>query len=359
MSDVRETPAVLEAAERAASSGDLAAAEVLLHEVVVLQEATVGPGHADLASTYNNLAVVCEMAGRPTDAEQFYRRAYAIASAALDPQDPLVTTSFNNLKEFCQARGVPLELAAKMPAEPVAPAVLTRAERAPASPTAAPSAPVAVPARRKAAPAAVSLPDAVRPAVTSGTVIAGVLAAAAVVAVLAVTWPSRETPAPEADMPPPAPPVAAAPNAPSEAPPAAAATMPAPRETGGGVPAGPASAPPGSRPTNTRVLDARLCQSLSTQRAEWRCEAPSNPASPGRLSFYTRVAAFADVRVRHRWYHGDYLVQDVGLLVRANPSAGYRTYSRQTVNASGGGEWRVEVRTPDGALLREERFVVR
>jgi hypothetical protein len=107
------------------------------------------------------------------------------------------------------------------------------------------------------------------------------------------------------------------------------------------------------------VLDARLCQSLSTQGGEWRCEAPPNPAAPGRLSFYTRVAASADVRVRHRWYHGDALVQDVGLLVRASPGAGYRTYSRQTVNAAGTGNWRGEVRAPDGWLLQEERFVVR
>ena len=85
MSDVREIPAVLEAAERPLRREISPAAEALLHEVVRLQEASVGPAHADLASTYNNLAVVCEMANKPADAEQFYRRAYAIASAALDP----------------------------------------------------------------------------------------------------------------------------------------------------------------------------------------------------------------------------------------------------------------------------------
>ncbi len=208
MSDVREIPAVLEAAERAASSGDLASAETLLHEVVRLQEATVGPGHADLASTYNNLAVVCEMAGRPTDAEQFYRRAYRIASSALDPQDPLVTTSFNNLKEFCQARGVPLEVAAKAPVEPLAPAVVLPAGPALVSPPEAPRTPEAAPSPREEAPATVGVPGAVGPAAStaplrriasSGTVIVGVIAAAAVVAVLAVAWPSRETP--EADTP--------------------------------------------------------------------------------------------------------------------------------------------------------------
>ena len=115
---------------------------------------------------------------------------------------------------------------------------------------------------------------------------------------------------------------------------------------------------PGSA-ANTRVLEAGVCLSLSTGSAKWDCVAPSNSAASGRLYFYTRVAASQNVRVRHRWYQGDRLVQDVGLDVRANPSAGYRTYSRQTVNAVGGGDWRVEIRTADGALLQEERLVVR
>ena len=102
-----------------------------------------------------------------------------------------------------------------------------------------------------------------------------------------------------------------------------------------------------------------VCHTLSTGGAEWSCVAPSTPATPGRLSFYTRVAASENIRVRHRWYHGDRLVQDVGLTVRANPGAGFRTYSRQTVSAMGGSEWRVEVLTADGTLLREERIVVR
>ena len=58
-----------------------------------LQEARLSPLHPDLASTYNNLAVVSEMAGKAADAEQFYRRAYTIASRSLKPDDPLVTTN--------------------------------------------------------------------------------------------------------------------------------------------------------------------------------------------------------------------------------------------------------------------------
>ena len=366
MPDAREIPAVLEAAAQAASAGDLASAETLLHEVVSLQEARLSPLHPDLASTYNNLAVVSEMAGKAADAEQFYRRAYTIASRSLKPDDPLVTTSFNNLKDFCASRGVPLDVSAEAPAADVA----TPPERIPASSPPAASAPAAEPAPRLAAPAAIAptktnpaaSPAGPLPKTASGTLIVGVLGAAALVALLAVVWPSRERSEPEADMAPATPAAAGEPT--PAAPPAVApnppVTPPAPRAADTAVPAKPATPRPAAgNATSARVLEARVCQSLSTEGAEWRCVAPSKPATPGRLSFYTRVAAPADVRVRHRWYHGERLVQDVGLMVRANPSAGYRTYSRQTVNASGGGDWRVELRAPDGALLGEERFVVR
>jgi len=60
--------------------------------------------------------------------------------------------------------------------------------------------------------------------------------------------------------------------------------------------------------------------------------------------------------VVHRWYQGNTLRQSVKLGIQGNPTEGYRTYSRQTVSD---GEWRVEVRSTDGALLHEQRFAVR
>ena len=43
----------------------------------------------------------------------------------------------------------------------------------------------------------------------------------------------------------------------------------------------------------------------------------------------------------------------------ANPGAGYRTYSRNTISSDRAGEWRVELRSADGAVLYEVRFTVR
>ena len=72
---------------------------------------------------------------------------------------------------------------------------------------------------------------------------------------------------------------------------------------------------------------------------------------------YTRVRSANDAEVVHRWYRGDTLLRSATLKIAANATEGYRTYSRQTVDR--GADWRVEVRSADGELLHEQRFVVR
>ena len=104
-----ELRSILEAAERAASDQDFASAERLLRSAVVLQEATLDRHHPDLANTLNNLGIVCERVGKTADAEDSYRRAYAIARATLAADDPLMATSEQNLREFCLATGRPFE----------------------------------------------------------------------------------------------------------------------------------------------------------------------------------------------------------------------------------------------------------
>jgi hypothetical protein len=74
------------------------------------------------------------------------------------------------------------------------------------------------------------------------------------------------------------------------------------------------------------------------------------------LYFYTRIVSPTNGRIHHRWYQNGVLRRDVGLDLQANPSAGYRTYSRHRVDP---GEWRVAVVDADGAVLREERVAVR
>lgn len=83
------------------------------------------------------------------------------------------------------------------------------------------------------------------------------------------------------------------------------------------------------------------------------------PRQPGTFMFYTRLQTERNMTVEHRWYRDGRLHQRMRLRVRANRSAGYRTYSSNTVSSERAGNWKVELRAPDGTVLREEQFVIR
>jgi hypothetical protein len=197
---------------------------------------------------------------------------------------------------------------------------------------------------------------------------------------MAATRPSSDAPAPAplspdttapADAPPPAPAPESAPSvpgtglpSPSPAPPAASPPPGAaePPEAGVEPPAattGAAGADPEARmpATDLTVVLARMCRELTPSGA-WRCVPPDEPAQPGRLYFFTRVATPRPAQIVHRWYYDDELVQAVALRIAASSREGFRTYSRQTIEAARRGAWRVELLAEDGRVLAEERFTV-
>jgi Protein of unknown function (DUF2914)/Tetratricopeptide repeat len=157
--------AILDAAEQAVAREDITSAERLLREALALQESTPGSQRDEVAKTLNNLAVVCEMTGKLGDAEKCYRRAYRIATASLPASDPFVTTSRENLEEFCKAQGLQVELPPVVAAAPRPPAV-SKPVPAPAPPpqpapprAASPAPPLpASPAPPRAASPTLSLP---------------------------------------------------------------------------------------------------------------------------------------------------------------------------------------------------------
>jgi hypothetical protein len=358
MPDTREPRSVIEAAEQAAAAGDYPSAERLLREAAELQEAALGPLHADVANTLNNLAVVCEITGKPDDAERCFRRAYEIAIAVLEPDHPFVATSRKNLEDFCAARGIPLDVPIPPPPRPALPppsalppppAVDVRVYADPPKSTdVLPKPPLVQEARPlEAARSARSLR------------MGALLAAGLFVTLLAATVWFRSKDDPESSKPiesqPTEPKPVEKPIAPkpTDAPKAIAPTRTDQRPT-----ARPTTAPV---PKSTLVVvEAQLCRDVRSGApgaSGWRCDAATSPVPQGRLLFYTRVKSPAATTLEHRWYRGDRLRQRVELTIRANPGSGYRTYSRNTVFESGG--WRVELRTRDGVLLHEERFTVR
>jgi len=159
------------------------------------------------------------------------------------------------------------------------------------------------------------------------------------------------SPRPGTDAPGLQPPASDKPVAPTAPSPRDAPAPPAPSL----APAASAARPPDTTVGDVRVLVSQVCTTLSTGGA-WRCDPAGASPAPARLSYYTRIAAPRALRVQHRWYQGDTLRQNVTLSIAANPSAGYRTFSRQTVTP---GPWRVELRTSDGVVLHEASFDVR
>jgi hypothetical protein len=109
-------------------------------------------------------------------------------------------------------------------------------------------------------------------------------------------------------------------------------------------------------PERPMVVDSRLCASLD----DWLCDPADRPVPPGgQLFFYTRVLSEVDTTVQHRWYLDNRLYYTVDLRILATPPTGYRAFSRHRMSGESKGNWRIEVRTEDGTLLHEERFIVR
>ena len=355
MPETRELQAVVNLAEQAATDGDYVAAERLLREVALLQEARLGPLHPDLANTLNNLGVVCDFGGKLADAEVCYRRAYAIATAAFASDHPFVATSRKNLEDFCRIRGRPFE------PQTAAPPTAVELEPPSTDSVAAPDEPNLQLAAEAGAPG-----RSLRPLVV-GALVAGALVL--VVFLWAGSWFQSSAPAessvarPRQSLSPTAEPLSAG------AIPAAEATTARETTTRSDRPSGPKAKAELGRTTTrspigasasvaTVVAEARLCRDLSTG-SRWTCEPPSRPVGAGSLFFYTRIKSGSDATVEHRWYRGDRLLSMAKLRVRASPTEGYRTYSRHNVDGQGAGDWRVELRTEDGILVHEERFVVR
>ena len=389
MSDTRDPQAVIAEAEQAANAGDFPAAERLLLEAANLQEASLGPAHPDLANTYNNLGVVYEITGKPADAELSFRRAYKIATVAFPAHHPFVATSRKNLEDFCAARGIAVDPPAPAPAlsqqltEPPPPPVPAAAETTPAPAPAPPPKAVAPAPKPEQAPRAPEVRQAIpapppsrptQPIDDTGAddvdepprgIARGAIAAFVVllaVVAIGLWYRSREvepTPATEQSAQQAPVPTPATTPPPPDAPPTTTAEQPLPKAAEPPKPQPPVrEAPPAAAAAKSglTVVEASVCRNLVTS-GNWRCAPLTSPVAAGPLVFYTRIKSARNTKVQHRWYRGNELRRSSDLGIMANPGSGYRTFSRFTV--SGAGEWRVELRSPDGTLLRAERFTVR
>ena len=89
---------------------------------------------------------------------------------------------------------------------------------------------------------------------------------------------------------------------------------------------------------------------------------PISPSSSfglgvGKLYCFTRITTKSyPVVIKHLWFHGDKFVMEIQLPVK---SPNWRTYSSKTILPSATGDWRVDVTTEDGMILKTLRFTIR
>jgi len=341
---------ILDSAQRAASSGDYALAESLLREVARLQADCLGPQHPDLASTFNNLGVVCERANNLLDAGKFYRQAFSIASACLDADDPLVITSRNNFNEFHRVLG--LVDTAAFPQVDV-PAPVRELEDS---------------LRRTAQRAHDANIFTAAPAFTFMRleIVPGIAIAVALLSAVAIWWtraPGQPGPVEQRVSEFGDPLVSVSPlreSAPSQQGSMRSRQRPAVEMvTRLSEPSTEHATSRTTVPASThgpvQAVEVSVCESLSIVSGRWECTPTSDPAAGVALYFYTRIVSPTTGRIHHRWYQNGVLRHDVSLAVDTSRS-GYRTYSRRRVDS---GDWRVAVVDADGAVLGEQRVSVR
>src|SRR5262245_11462916 len=344
MTDLLDPAPIAEAAQQAAAAGDYSEAERLLREAAAIQELSLGSVHPDLASTLNNLALVCERTNKLDEAEHGYRRAHAIAVASLGPGHPFVTTSLKNLVDFCAAHEIPFW-------KP--PAAMSDDETSSPEPEAeGPPEPVLT----------VSKPGRAWPprAIAVATLgVAVVVAVAFAVQRRGITdtsdpLPQAQTRSSSTNDPPPTPvttPTLTGTHQPAATVERRAGTAPAPVE------------PPHETSitsASVTVLNAQLCRALEKSGSpDWQCAPMNGDSRPATYILYTRLLTNAETTVEHRWYRGERLQQVRRLHVAASPGRGYRTFSTNTISPERAGDWTVELRGADGTVLWKAHFVIR
>jgi len=80
-------------------------------------------------------------------------------------------------------------------------------------------------------------------------------------------------------------------------------------------------------------------------------------ATVERVYCYTVISSADSAVVSQMWFHGDKEMAKIDLNVR--PSKTWRTWSSKRIVAEWTGDWRVDVVTASGAILRSEKFTVK
>ncbi|RJP77028.1 MAG: DUF2914 domain-containing protein [Desulfobacteraceae bacterium] len=105
---------------------------------------------------------------------------------------------------------------------------------------------------------------------------------------------------------------------------------------------------------NIRIEDAAICRSVENLEPVGAGDVFSSVQN--KLSCFCRVIdAKEDTEITHNWYFGDTLMAGINLHVG---SRNWRTYSTKTILPEQTGEWKVEILSQNGEMLKRIIFMV-
>ena len=101
--------------------------------------------------------------------------------------------------------------------------------------------------------------------------------------------------------------------------------------------------------------EGKTCKTLANR--ECSDSSDSFATSDGTVYAWTKVTGPKDGgEIHHVWFKGDEQMSDITLKVGGSP---WRTYSKKTLGDKSAGDWRVEVRDSNGAVLETLKFTVK
>jgi len=102
-------------------------------------------------------------------------------------------------------------------------------------------------------------------------------------------------------------------------------------------------------------VEAKTCKSVANR--ECGDAADSFAAADGTVYAWTKVTGPAGGgEIHHVWFKGDEQMGDVTLKIGGSP---WRTFSKKSLGDKAAGDWRVEVRDSNGAVLETLKFAVK
>lgn len=102
------------------------------------------------------------------------------------------------------------------------------------------------------------------------------------------------------------------------------------------------------------VTEAAICEGIMER--EPLAAGDLFPADISRLYCFTQIKSEMETQITHAWYKGDAPVAEVPLKVGI--SSGWRTFSSKNILTSQRGNWRVEILTEEGRLLKKIYFAI-